>query len=275
MRSDPRTETFTTSDGCDIAFSRRPADVTGSPRLVLIHPLGLDGTIWSEVAHQLNGRVELLTYDCRGHGRSGRPAMPFTTDLFAYDLAQLLDHLDWPIVTLAGCSMGGCVAQAFAARYPLRLNGLGLIDTTAWYGADAPQKWRERSATVRAQGLEVMLEFQAQRWFSDAFRQRQPATVARMNDILLRNNLECYAATCIMLGDADLRNFQSSLRVPVAVVVGEEDYATPVAMSQQMHVAMPGSTLKILPGVRHLTPIEAPEQVSLQLHALLDRLTSN
>jgi 3-oxoadipate enol-lactonase len=275
MRSDPRTGTFTTSDGCDIAFTVRPADLAGSPRLALIHPLGLDGTIWNEVARQLNGSVELLTYDCRGHGRSGRPAMPFTTDLFANDLAQLLDHLDWPIVTVAGCSMGGCVAQAFAARHPLRLNGLGLIDTTAWYGADAPQKWRDRIAAIRAQGLKGMLEFQSQRWFSDAFRQQQPATVARVNDILLRNDVDCYAATCIMLGDADLRGFQSSIRVPVAVVVGEEDYATPVAMSQQMHAAIPGSTLKVLTEVRHLAPVEAPEQVSLQLLALLDRIGSN
>lgn len=275
MRSDPRTEAFTTSDGCDIAFTLRSAAVAGSPRLVLIHPLGLDGTIWNQVAQQLNGRVELLTYDCRGHGRSGRAAMPFTTDLFAADLAQLLDHLDWPIVTLAGCSMGGCVAQAFAARYPLRLNALGLIDTTAWYGVDAPQKWRERIEAIRARGLKGMLEFQSQRWFSDAFRQRQPAAVARVNDILLRNDVECYAATCIMLGDADLRGLQSSVRVPVAIVVGEEDYATPVAMSQQMHAAMPGSTLKILPGVRHLAPIEAPEHVSLQLLKLLERIGSN
>ncbi len=110
--------------------------------------------------------------------------------------------------------MGGCVAQAFAARYPLRLNGLGLIDTTAWYGAEAPQKWRDRIAAIRARGLEGMLEFQSQRWFSDEFRQRHPETVARVNDILLRNDLECYAATCIMLGDTDLRGFQSLIRVP-------------------------------------------------------------
>lgn len=272
MRSDPRTGTFTTSDGCDIAFTLRPADVTDAPRLVLVHPLGLDGTIWSEVAQRLNGRVELLTYDCRGHGRSGRPAMPFTIDLFAYDLAQLLDHLDWPIIILAGCSMGGCVAQAFAARYPQRLNGLGLIDTTAWYGSDAPQKWRDRIAAVRARGLRGMLEFQTQRWFSDTFRQQHPAVVASVSDILLRNDVECYAATCTMLGDTDLRSFQSSLRVPVTIVVGEEDYATPVSMSQQIHTAVAGSTLKILPGVRHLAPVEAPEQVSQQLFTLLDRV---
>lgn len=275
MRSDLRTGTFTTSDGCNIAYTLRPAATAGAPRLVLIHPLGLDGTVWGEVAQRLNGRVELLTYDCRGHGRSGRPVMPFTTDLFARDLAQLLDHLNWPITTVAGCSMGGCVAQAFAAEYPQRLNGLGLIDTTAWYGADAPTKWRERITTIRAHGLAGMLEFQSQRWFSDAFRKQHPDIVSSVNEILLRSDVECYAATCIMLGDADLRPRQDSIRVPASIVVGAEDYATPVAMSQQMHAALPGSTLKILAGVRHLAPVEAPELVSQQIQALLDRVASN
>lgn len=274
MFIDSRTDSFSTSDGCTISFALHPADSAGAPRLALIHPLGLDKTIWSDVARRLKGRAELLTYDCRGHGRSGRRSIPFTTDLFARDLAELLEHLNWPVATVAGCSMGGCVAQAFAGRYPQQLNGLGLIDTTAWYGADAPQKWRERVASIRAQGLAGMLDFQSQRWFSDKFRERHPAIVAGVNDILLRNDVDCYAATCLMLGDTDLRHMQSSIRVPVAVVVGEEDYATPVAMSQQMHAALPGSTLKILAGVRHLAPVEAPEQISLQLLALLDRVRS-
>ena len=48
--------------------------------------------------------------------------------------------------------------------------------------------------------------------------------------------------------------------MPVAIVVGEEDYATPVAMAQQLHEAIPQSTLTILPRARHLTPIECPDR---------------
>lgn len=273
MASDSRSETFRTSDGCAISYTLH-AGYAGAPRLVLIHPLGLDRTVWNGIAERMKGHVELLTYDCRGHGRSEHRVMPFTTDLFARDLVELLDHVDWPIVTVAGCSMGGCVAQAFAGRHPLRLNGLGLIDTTAWYGADAPEKWRERVDAIRAHGLAGMIDFQTQRWFSDAFRERSPDLVNAVSNILLANDIDCYAATCIMLGDADLRHMQRSIRVPVAVVVGEEDYATPVAMSQQLHEALPGSTLKILSGVRHLAPVEAPEQVSVQLLGLLVRATA-
>jgi 3-oxoadipate enol-lactonase len=95
-----------------------------------------------------------------------------------------------------------------------------------------------------------------------------------MAEIFLANDLDCYAATCGMLGDADMRHFLPALRVPVAVIVGEEDYATPVAMARQLHEAIPGSTLTIIPGGRHLTPVERPEQIASQLLTLLQRVGS-
>lgn len=265
-------EAFRTSDGGLISYQLRPARDAAAPRLALIHSLALDGTIWNDVANRLAGQASLLTYDCRGHGRSDRRAMPYTIDLFARDLAELLDHLRWPNATVAGCSMGGCVALGFAGRYPSRLNGLGLIDTTAWYGEDAPLKWRERAARAREKGLASLTDFQAMRWFSDAFRATHPEIVENVNRIFLANDIDCYHATCLMLGDADLRSLQRATRVPTAVVVGEEDYATPLAMSQRLHESIKGSTLTILAGVRHLSPIEAPEQVTSQLRALLARI---
>jgi 3-oxoadipate enol-lactonase len=271
MPAHSHTETFTTSDDCLISYRLRPSRDSGAPRLVLIHPLALDGTIWDTIADKLAYRASILTYDCRGHGCSSRKSMPFTIGLFARDLAELLDHVGWPIATIAGCSMGGCVALGFSGMYPARLNGLGLIDTTAWYGQHAPERWRERAATAHAKGLAAMIEFQETRWFSDSFRARHPEVVNGVNKIFLANDIECYGATCVMLGDADLRPFESSIRVPVAVVVGAEDYATPLAMSQQMHESITGSTLTVLSGLRHLTPVEAPEQIAAQLVALLDR----
>jgi 3-oxoadipate enol-lactonase len=274
MQPSTREEIFKTSDDCSVKFRLRAARNSDAPRIVLIHSLALDGSIWDGVAARLTDQAVILTYDCRGHGKSGRRVETFTTELFARDLAELLDHIGWTTATVAGCSMGGCVAQAFAGQYPSRLNGLGLIDTTAWYGEDAPKNWRERANTARSKGLKGMVEFQATRWFSDPFRTGHPEVVKAMTEIFLANDLNCYAATCVMLGDADLRHFLPALRVPVAVIVGEEDYATPVAMAQMLHEAIRGSTLAIIPGGRHLTPVECPEQIASQLLTLLQRVGS-
>jgi 3-oxoadipate enol-lactonase len=56
-----------------------------------------------------------------------------------------------------------------------------------------------------------------------------------------------------------------------AIIVGEDDYATPVAASRQLHEAIAGSTLTILPKARHLTPVECEEQVASALLALVRR----
>jgi pimeloyl-ACP methyl ester carboxylesterase len=75
--------------------------------------------------------------------------------------------------------------------------------------------------------------------------------------VFLRNDPQSYAASCRMLGAADLRHALRAIRVPTAVLVGEEDYATPVGMAQALHDGIEGSTLSVLKNARHLTPLEA------------------
>ena len=263
---------FQTSDDCPIAYSLRAARNPGLPRIVLIHSLALDASIWDGVVARLAVHADILTYDCRGHGRSGKRAQSFTLARFARDLMELLDHVGWQNAVAAGCSMGGCVAQALAGLHHSRVSGLGLIDTTAWYGENAPAEWRERAAAVRSKGLVGLLEFQLPRWFGDDFRKAHPELVKATTAVFLANDLDCYAASCIMLGDADLRPYLKNVRVPAAIIVGEEDYATPVSASEQLHVAIPDSMLTVIPGARHLTPIECPEEVAIQLMALLGRV---
>jgi 3-oxoadipate enol-lactonase len=261
--------TCTTSDGVAIAFTRRAAPSTGAPRIVLIHSLALDRSIWDAVADALQNHAEVLTYDCRGHGRSERRAGQFTAELFARDLLELLDHVGWQQATIAGCSMGGCVALAFAGRVPGRVNRLGLIDTTAWYGPAAGASFRARAAAAREAGMAGLVDFQVTRWFSDGFRVNRPDLVERATEVFLDNDFDCYAASCALLGDADLRPHLASLAMPVVIVVGEDDAATPVAMAHQLHAAIPQSTLHVVAGARHLTPIECPGAITQVLHDLL------
>ncbi len=267
----PPLETFSTTDGTTLAFTRHPAPRAGAPRLVLIHSLALDSSVWDGVVTALQGDAEILTYDCRGHGESEHRAGRFTAESFAADLVELMDHVGWPRAAVAGCSMGGCVALAFAGLYPGRVTALGLIDTTAWYGADAPAKFRERAAAARDNGMHGMADFQVTRWFSDAFPATHPAVVDRAMAVFVANDFDCYAATCALLGDADLRPYLPSLRMPVAVVVGEEDYATPVAMARSLHEQLARSTFTVLPRARHLTPVEHPDAIAAELLALLRR----
>ena len=265
----------TAPDGASIVYTLHEESRGGAParpRIALIHSLALDRSFWDGVVPLLTPHADVLTYDCRGHGQSARAKMTYTPELFASDLASLFDHLKWSLAVIVGCSMGGCVAQAFAGVYPGRVEGLVVIDSTAWYGPTAPKDWRERAATAVAKGLAALSAFQATRWVSDTFREAHPDVVRKNMDVFLANDVDCYRSTCEMLGDADLRHYQARLHAPLSVVVGEQDYATPIAMSEQIHKAVPHSTLSILPNVRHLTPIECPDVIADKILALMKQV---
>ena len=265
--------TISAADGASIAYTlHTAAGSKARPRIALIHSLALDRSFWDGVVPLLTPHADVLIYDCRGHGKSAKVRMTYTAELFAGDLASLLDDVKWPRAIVAGCSMGGCIAQAFAGVYPDRVRGLIVMDSTAWYGPTAPKDWRERAATAVTKGLAALSAFQSTRWVSEAFRETHADVVQKHIDVFLANDVDCYRATCEMLGDADMRHYQANLRVPLSVVVGEEDYATPVAMSEQIHQAVPGSTLSVLPKVRHLTPIECPVVIAEKILELVARV---
>jgi 3-oxoadipate enol-lactonase len=242
-------------------------DAGDKRRAVLIHSLAMDRRFWQPVAERLDGAV--LLYDCTGHGESEKPAGPYTVEGFADDLARLLDHVGWDAALVAGASMGGCVALAFAGQYAKRVRALGLVDTTAWYGPEAARQWEERAQKALDGGLEALVDFQVTRWFSESFRAAHPEVVSQCVATFLRNDVRAYAATCRMLGAADLRPVLRGIRVPTAVVVGEEDYATPVAMASELHRNIEGSTLTVLKNARHLTPLEKPAEIAGELMKLL------
>jgi len=258
-----------TRDGTNIRFLLHGDDGDERRRAVLIHSLAMDARFWLPVIERLDAAV--LVCDCRGHGESDKPAGPYTVELFADDVADVMDEVGWNSALVAGASMGGCISLAFAAAYPARTRALGLIDTTAWYGPDAPKQWAERAGKAAQEGMAALVGFQTTRWFGDAFRARHPDVVKESVDIFLRNDVAAYGETCRMLGSADLRAALSSLKMPTAVIVGEEDYATPVAMAEALHRGIAGSTLTVLPKARHLTPLEVPDVIAAELERLLAR----
>jgi 3-oxoadipate enol-lactonase len=255
-------------DGTPIGYSVH-GDPAASRAAVLVHSLAMDRHFWDPIATRLAAEGAVLAYDCRGHGASGAGGKSYSVAQFADDLADLMTELRRERALVAGASMGGCVALAFAERYPQRAAALALIDTTAWYGEDAPAQWEERARKALQGGLAGLVDFQVTRWFSDAFRAAQPQLVAAAVAVFLRNDPQSYAASCRMLGAADLRRALGAIRVPTAVLVGEEDYATPVGMAQVLHDGIEGSTLAVLKSARHLTPLEKPDEIASELRKLL------
>jgi 3-oxoadipate enol-lactonase len=267
MNSAVRVERVPARDGTRLAYRLRKGN--GPGRIVLIHSLAMDGSFWDRVAPLLQDHADVLVYDCRGHGQSDKPKGPYTVEFFADDLADLLDHLSWRSATVCGASMGGTVAIAFAAAYPDRVDALGLFDTTCWYGPEAPAQWAERAQKALDEGMNALVGFQKTRWFSDSFREKNPDIVEQAIKVFLANDVRCYAETCRMLGAADKREALKDFRMRCEILVGSEDYATPVEMARVLEAGIAGARLEVIENARHLTPLEVPEKIAGKVVGLI------
>jgi 3-oxoadipate enol-lactonase len=258
-------------DGCQLALRQLRAGDVSQPPVLFVHALAMNGAMWSDLSQMLHATSPLYALDCRGHGASDRPPGPYTTRRFAQDIDGILDSLAASRVHLVGCSMGGTVSMAYAGLRPERLASLTVIDSTAWYGADAPAAWEARGQRALREGFDAMVPFQLERWFSEAYASRNSAGMREAVDVFLKNDASAYAESCRMLGLADERAGLARYTGPAMVVVGEEDYATPPAMARVAAQLLSGAILTILQGLRHYTPIEAPDRVAQAIDTVIRR----
>jgi 3-oxoadipate enol-lactonase len=265
-----RTFSVTTADGCNLTV-RAYRERAGRAAVLLVHALAMDGSMWNRVIEALSPELAVYTVDCRGHGLSDHPPGPYSIRLFADDLASVAGALDAGPVHLVGCSMGGTASLACAGAHPQLLASLTVIDASAWYGEQAPAAWEKRASQALSEGLASLIPFQVERWFSADFAKREAAQAEAAKAIFLRNDLAAYAASCRMLGIADTRANLGAFKGPSAVVVGEEDYATPVAMAREIVDLLADAELTVIPGVRHYTPIEVPRAIAACIEDCVSR----
>lgn len=100
------------------------------PPVIFAHGAIVDHTQWEPQVTALGDTYTTIAYDVRGHGRTGGSDRErYSIELFADDLDALITALDLDDPVLCGLSMGGCIAQVYAATRPDRISGLVLADT--------------------------------------------------------------------------------------------------------------------------------------------------
>ena len=122
------------ANGTELYYDDRGA---GSP-LLLMHGFPLDHSMWADLRLDGDAVFRLIAPDLRGFGNSPARGETTSMELFADDLAGLLDSLeiDEPSV-VCGLSMGGYVALQFWRKHRRRLRALIFCDTRA--AADSPR----------------------------------------------------------------------------------------------------------------------------------------
>lgn len=232
---------------------REDGDPNGLP-VLFANSLGTDLRLWDEVVALLPSSLRLIRYDLRGHGLSSCPPGPYSIADLTDDAEELLAHLGVTSCVFVGVSLGGMIGQSLAARRPDLIQAMVLSNTAAKMG-DGPM-WQDRIAAVRRDGLEAVADRILERWFCPAFRQ-DPRSEAWRN-MLARTPCEGYVGCCEALAHADLSGSTAGLTLPVLVVAGADDLASPPDIVRATAALITGAEYVELQNVGHLPSIEAP-----------------
>jgi 3-oxoadipate enol-lactonase len=234
---------------------------SGTP-ILWVHGFPLSSSMYE---NQLAIRgVEHVMPDLPGFGQSRPQGAGITIDGYTRLMLELLDHRGLDRAVLAGFSMGGYICLAAARLAPQRLRGLILIDTKET--ADTEDARQGRYATiekVKKEGIGPVVDSMLPKMLTP----EAPAeTKARVREIMSSSTPEgVIAALGAMAGRADSSAILPKIAVPVLIIVGEKDPITPPADAERMAHAIPGARLVRIAGAAHLSPMEKPDEVNLEI----------
>lgn len=229
----------------------------GAP-LILIHGFPLDHTIWDEVVPFLKDDFDLILPDLRGFGESDVVDAPYAMTDLADDLAALLDHLSLESAFLAGHSMGGYVALAFANAYPQRVRGLALVASQA--AADAPERKAGRYAQARQIAEEGIGETVAGMTVKLTADERVRLVV---HDLMRRQKPAGYIGSLHAMAErADALFTLANGSFPVLLIHGEADDLIPIERAREIQAKVTRARLVELPDAGHMPMMEAPRAVA-------------
>lgn len=260
------------------------------PTVVLVHGWTEALRFWTCQIQDLSRDLRVVAYDLRGHGESGRPGDgDYSTDAFADDLDAVLRTAvpDGERAVVAGHSLGAMTLVAWAGRQPSEVErrvaaatlvntGVGdLITEALVLRTPAPLERAQRLVAQAVMSARAPLPSRSTPVSNRALRyvalspSASPATVAFCERLLLECPRDVRAACGGTLSEMDLREAVASLCVPTVTIAGQRDRLTPPVHARRLAEELPVLVGHVeLPGVGHMAPVEAPDEVTHRIRGL-------
>ncbi|MCD1295345.1 hypothetical protein CUJ83_10070 [Methanocella sp. CWC-04] len=252
----------------------------GQP-IVFIHGGFVDHDMWAPQVEYFSRKYKVITYDLRGHGKTGgSKKKKYSIELLADDLKALIDALAIEKPVICGLSLGGMVAQAFAVKYPDSLGALILSDTaisTALTANDKIQLYTlgwSMPLTLRLIGARRFVDYsfwmarvtKGERWFGTDEKVRDYVR-QKMSEMDSDEMAKIYGA---ILGFRLLD--LSSVRALTLITNGEFESESVLAHSKKANELIKNSTMMTIEGAGHTSNMENADGYNRALEQLLDIL---
>ena len=229
------------------------------PALVLLHGVGLDQSIWAEQVRHFSTTHRVITYDLLGHGAETRRGTVLTD--WVAQLEARVEELGVQDFSLVGFSFGGMIAQAYAAKHQGKIDRLVLLSTVHDRNAAERAGVLARLELARHEGPQAMISAALARWFSPG---ADPALLAHYDTLLRGNDATSFLAAyeCFATADTELKGALKNFQRPALVMTGELDTGSTPAMARKLAGVIPNAECYIVPGARHMMPVEMPNEVN-------------
>lgn len=236
--------------------------------VLLLNGWMTSGLVWpSAWVRRLEQRFHVVRIDNRGTGFSRTAPAPYTMADLADDAAQVLQAVGAERATILGLSMGGMVAQELAFRHPEMVERLVLVasrpPSPAHLPVDAATMLPLMAGPDRNTSPEEHWRGVWGRFCAPGFADREPALLDELM-VQFASRMTPKAAVSNQMRaisgwyGADRL---ASISAPTVVVHGKLDEISPVGNSMRLARMIPGARYVELPGVGHVVPLEAPDEL--------------
>lgn len=256
-------ERIVRSGGADLLVR---IDGEKGPWVVLLNSLATDLSMWEPQVPALAAQFRVLRFDTRGHGRSSAPQPPYTINVLADDFFAVMKDCGANPAHVVGLSLGGVVAAAAVLRDPTVFASLTICDSRVEMPAEFRQGIDDRNRLVREQGMEAVVDFFIERWFT---RSAAADTIASVKRMIRGTSVAGFTGCSEALKAARVLDRLAEIRLPSLFLVGAEDAAVPRAVMVDQQIRVPGSRYVEIPRAGHLSNLEQPAAFTEALLAFL------
>ena len=234
------------------------AAVSGEgPALFQFHSLLSDRASFDAIAPQLSKTHRVIVPELPGFG--GSKAVTGGLAAVADRMAEAVSETGGRDAIVLGNGYGGFVALQMAIRHPDIVDKLVLADCGAAFSEQGREAFRNMAAASKAKGLAAITDVAMRRLFAPEFQAAHPDLMRDRREAFLKTDPQVLQAACAQLAELDLRPELPGVKMPVLVLVGEHDEATPPPMSHELAALLPNARLKILAGCAHVPQLQAPQ----------------
>ena len=238
----------------------------GKETLLFSHGFLMNNTMFKGQIDAFKDNFRCISFDHRAHGKSEITTNGYELDNIVTDAICLIEQLKLDSVHFIGMSTGGFVGMRIAIRRPDLLKSLVLMDTSAETdGKFILMKNRLLLWTVKNTGWFLVINKVMSTLFHKSFlknKSRQSEVKKWRNIVMNQNKKGMIHFGNMIFGRDSVLEKLSAVNIPTAVIVGENDVATPPEYSKRIVDTIPDSYYFTIPDAGHSAAVEKPGEVA-------------